>query len=96
MWVLATYDINTETAKGRRRLKKVAKICEGFGQRVQKSVFECILNAAQYEQFKYRLIKNIDENEDSLRFYRLTQGRPDTVEVFGINEVRDFSEPLVV
>ena len=96
MWVLATYDINTETAKGRRRLKKVAKICEGFGQRVQKSVFECTLTAPQYEQFKHRLIRNIDETEDSLRLYKLTQGRTETVETFGINEVRDLSEPLVI
>lgn len=96
MWVLATYDINTETAKGRRRLKKVAKICEGFGQRVQKSVFECTLSHTQYEQFKHRLVRNIDEAEDSLRLYQLTQGRPKAVEVFGINDVRDLSEPLVV
>lgn len=96
MWVLATYDINTETAKGRRRLKKVAKICEGFGQRVQKSVFECMLNATQYEQFKHRLLRSIDETEDSLRLYKLTQGRTETVETFGINEVRDLSEPLVI
>ena len=96
MWVLATYDISTETAKGRRRLKKVAKICEGFGQRVQKSVFECTLTAVQYEQFKNRLIKNIDQSEDSLRIYKLTEGRPETVEAFGINEVRDLSGPLVI
>ena len=96
MWVLATYDINTETAKGRRRLKRVAKICEGFGQRVQKSVFECTLTAPQYEQFKHRLVRNIDETEDSLRLYKLIEGRPETVEVFGINEVRNLSEPLVI
>ena len=96
MWVLATYDINTETTKGRRRLKKVAKICEGFGQRVQKSVFECTLSHTQYEQFKHRLVRNIDEAEDSLRLYKLIEGRPETVEVFGINEVRNLSEPLVI
>ena len=96
MWVLATYDINTETAKGRRRLKKVAKICEGFGQRVQKSVFECTLSPTQYEQFKHRLVWNIDESEDSLRIYKLTQGRPDTVEEFGVNDVRDLSAPIIV
>ena len=72
MWVLATYDINTETAKGRRRSKKVAKIWEGFGQRVQKSVFECTLSSTQYEQFKHRLVRNIDESEESLRIYKLT------------------------
>lgn len=96
MWVLAAYDINTETAKGRRRLKKVAKICEGFGQRVQKSVFECTLSPAQYEQFKHRLVRSIDESEDSLRIYKLTQGRPDAVEEFGVNDVRDLSGPIIV
>lgn len=96
MWVLATYDINTETAKGRRRLKKVAKICEGFGQRVQQSVFECTLTAPQYEQFKHQLVRNIDGTEDSLRLYKLIEGRPEAVEVFGINEVRDLSGPLVI
>ena len=96
MWVLTTYDINTETPKGRRHLKKVAKICEGFGQRVQKSVLECTLTGPQYEQFKHRVVRNIDETEDSLRLYRLIEGRPETVEVFGINEVRDLSEPLVI
>ena len=96
MWVLVTYDISTETAKGRRRLKKTAKVCEGFGQRVQKSVFECVLSPTQYEQLKHRLVGGIDEHEDSLRIYRLTQGKPESVEVFGINGVRDFTEPLVV
>lgn len=96
MWVLATYDINTETAKGRRRLRKIAKVCEGFGQRVQKSVFECTLSAPQYEQFKHRLLRTIDESEDSLRLYKLTKGRPNIVEAFGLNDVRDLSEPLVV
>lgn len=96
MWVLATYDINTETAKGRRRLRKVAKICEGFGQRVQQSVFECTLSPTQYEQFKHRLVRNIDESEDSLRIYKLMQGRPNTVEEFGVNDVRDLSGPIIV
>ena len=96
MWVLVTYDINTETATGRSRLRKIAKICEGFGQRVQKSVFECTLSNIQYERLRYRLMKGIDETQDSLRIYKLTQSKPETVEEFGVNDVRDFTEPLII
>ena len=71
MLVLVTYDVNTETAAGRKRLRKVAKICVNHGQRVQNSVFECILDAAQYVVFKAELTALIDTEADSLRFYRL-------------------------
>lgn len=96
MWILVTYDINTETKQGRRRLRRIAKICEGVGQRVQKSVFECTLNEVQYEHFKNRLVSNIEDTEDSVRIYRLIQGKPDIVEAFGINDVQDFANPLVI
>ena len=71
MLVLVTYDVNTETAAGRRRLRKVAKACVNYGQRVQNSVFECILDAAQYTLFKAELTALIDPATDSLRFYQL-------------------------
>lgn len=71
MLVLVTYDVNTETAAGRRRLRKVAKACVNYGQRVQNSVFECILDAAQYTLFKAELTALIDPSTDSLRFYQL-------------------------
>ena len=71
MLVLVTYDVNTETAAGRKRLRKVAKICVNHGQRVQNSVFECLLDAAQYVTFKAELTALIDPETDSLRFYRL-------------------------
>ena len=71
MLVLVTYDVNTETAAGRKRLRKVAKWCVDYGQRVQNSVFECLLDAAQYAVFKAQLIQLIDQETDSLRFYRL-------------------------
>lgn len=71
MLVLVTYDVNTETAAGRKRLRKVAKWCVDYGQRVQNSVFECLLDAAQYAVFKAQLIQLIDLETDSLRFYRL-------------------------
>ena len=71
MLVLVTYDVNTEAAAGRKRLRKVAKWCVDYGQRVQNSVFECLLDAAQYAVFKAQWIQLIDPETDSLRFYRL-------------------------
>lgn len=69
MLVLITYDVNTETAAGKRRLRKVAKMCVNYGQRVQNSVFECLLDASQYAVFKAKLLELIDPKTDSLRFY---------------------------
>ena len=71
MLVLITYDVSTETAAGRKRLRKVAKQCVNHGQRVQNSVFECLLDAAQYAILKAELTKLIDPEVDSLRFYQL-------------------------
>jgi CRISPR-associated protein Cas2 len=71
MEVLVFYDVATETAVGRRRLRRVAQICLDYGQRVQKSVFECSINEMQYEQLRDRLLKCIDTEEDNLRIYRL-------------------------
>lgn len=71
MLILVTYDVNTETPAGRRRLRKVAKACVDHGQRVQNSVFECLLDAAQYVTFKAELTALIAPEADSLRFYRL-------------------------
>ena len=69
--VLVTYDVSTQNAEGRKRLRRVAKECVNYGQRVQNSVFECILDASQLLLFKDRLIKIINEQEYSLRFYYL-------------------------
>ena len=71
MLVLITYDVNTQTPAGRTRLRKVAKQCTNYGQRVQNSVFECVLDAAKAREVKEKLIKLIDEQNDSLRFYYL-------------------------
>ena len=71
MLVLITYDVNTETAAGRARLRKVAKQCVNYGRRVQNSVFECMLDQAQCVALKAILIDIIDEDVDSLRFYYL-------------------------
>ena len=73
MEILVTYDVKTETAAGRRRLRRVAKVCEGFGQRVQFSVFECVVDPAQLALLVHALEKEIDAGEDSLRIYRLQE-----------------------
>ncbi len=96
MLIIVTYDVSTETSAGRRRLRRVAKICEGVGQRVQKSVFECRVNAMQYEELERRLVDEIDEEEDSLRFYRLTEPTDLKVKQYGNFISTDFDGPLVI
>lgn len=81
--VLITYDVNTEDAAGRKRLRKVAKQCLNYGQRVQNSVFECVLDAAQYRLVQNKLLKIIDMQKDSLRFYQLGNNYQNKVEHFG-------------
>ena len=85
MLVLVTYDVNTETAAGRKRLRKVAKACVNHGQRVQNSVFECLLDAAQYAMFKAQLTALIDPTADSLRFYQLGSHYKSRVEHVGLH-----------
>ena len=84
MLVLITYDVSTQDAAGKTRLRKVAKECVNYGQRVQNSVFECILDASQLLLLKERLVELINEKEDSLRFYYLGNKYQTKVEHFGI------------
>ncbi|MBQ8941969.1 MAG: CRISPR-associated endonuclease Cas2 [Firmicutes bacterium] len=83
MLILITYDVNTETKEGRKRLRQVAKTCVKYGQRVQNSVFECLLDEAKYVTVKAELQNIIDEKSDSLRFYRLGNQYKDRTEHFG-------------
>ena len=83
MLILITYDVNTESKEGKRRLRKVAKACVNHGQRVQNSVFECLLQEDQYVLFKHELEKLIDKNADSIRFYRLGNHYKSKVEHLG-------------
>lgn len=96
MLIIVTYDVSTETPAGRRRLRRVARICEGMGQRVQKSVFECQVNEMQYEQLERALLAEIDEQEDSLRFYRITEPSQLRVREYGTYRSMDFEGPLLV
>jgi CRISPR-associated protein Cas2 len=96
MLVLITYDVNTETSAGRKRLRHVAKICTNYGQRVQHSVFECVLNAAEHRLVKDKLLKQIDCETDSLRFYLLGNNYKKKVEHFGAKQAFDVTEPLIL
>ena len=86
MMVLITYDVNTEDAAGRKRLRKIAKDCVNYGQRVQNSVFECLLDAAQNKLLQHKLRGIMDENKDSLRFYYLGNHYQTKIEHFGVKE----------
>ena len=83
MMVLITYDVNTEDAAGRKRLRKIANQCVNYGQRVQNSVFECILDAAQCKQLQHTLLSLMDTEKDSLRFYYLGNRYQMKIEHFG-------------
>ena len=96
MLVVVTYDVSTESAAGRRRLRRVAKVCESTGQRVQKSVFECQVNEMQLEQLERALLAEIDETEDNLRFYRITESAHLRVKQYGAFRAVDFEGPLVI
>ncbi len=96
MLVLVTYDVNTETPEGRRRLRRVAKACVNCGQRVQFSVFECLLDPAQWATLRARLIDEIDEELDSLRFYFLGSNWKHRVEHVGAKPAYDPEGPLII
>ena len=96
MLVLITYDVNTEDAAGRRRLRWVARQCVNYGQRVQNSVFECVLHAAQYRQVQAKLIQIADLERDSLRFYMLGNNYKSKVEHFEIKPSYEAEGVLMV
>ncbi|MBE2294356.1 MAG: CRISPR-associated endonuclease Cas2 [Phycisphaerales bacterium] len=96
MMILVSYDVCTETAIGRRRLRRVARVCLNYGQRVQKSVFECRVNQAQYEVLERALLAEIDLSEDNLRFYKLTEPLAEHVKEFGIFQAINFENDSLV
>lgn len=96
MLVIVCYDVNTEDRAGRRRLRRVARVCEGTGQRVQKSVFECQINLAQMEDLERRLLSEIDLDTDCLRLYRMADTRGCEVRQHGKFKATDFEDPLVL
>lgn len=95
MMVLVTYDVNVETAEGRRRLRHVAKVCEDHGQRVQNSVFECLLDPAMWVSLKATLEDEIDHKKDSLRYYFLGSNWQRRVEHVGAKPTYDPEGPMI-
>ena len=96
MMVLITYDVESETLAGARRLRHVAKECQNYGQRVQNSVFECVLTDAQFAILKNKLISMIDDEKDSVRFYFLGNNWNRRVENIGKETSYDVSSELII
>jgi len=96
MLILITYDVNTETPVGRKRLRQVSKACQNYGQRVQNSVFECEVDAGQLLKVKDRLVRLINEETDSLRFYNIGNNSRNKVEHFGAKPSFDVNDPLII
>ena len=96
MLVLITYDVNTEDAAGRKRLRRIAKQCVNYGQRVQNSVFECMLDAAQCKLLQAKLLSIMDYEKDSLRFYYLGKRYENKIEHFGAKQTYLPEEPLIL
>jgi CRISPR-associated protein Cas2 len=95
MMMVVSYDVSTLEPAGRRRLRRVARVCSNYGQRVQNSVFECFVDATQWTQLRHRLLQEYDPTEDSLRFYRLGKNWRGKIEHFGIKTVLDPEGPLI-
>jgi len=96
MLVIITYDVSTQTPAGQKRLRRVAKICQSYGQRVQNSVFECNLDATLLLVVKDKLLSEIDVTQDSLRFYKLGNSYKTKTEHYGIKPGFDVTSPLVL
>lgn len=94
--VLVTYDVNTETEEGKRRLRRVAKVCENSGQRVQNSVFECLVDPARWADMRQKLLKEVNLDVDSLRFYFLGSNWKRRVEHAGAKSAYDPEGPLII
>lgn len=95
MLVLVSYDVSTESKEGAKRLRHVAKVCQNYGQRVQKSVFECRVDKNTLHKLRTQLLDTYNREEDSLRIYRIMEPTEESVEEYGTNESVDFEGPLI-
>ncbi len=96
MLVLVSYDVSLLTHSGQKRLRHVAKICTDYGIRVQNSVFECVVDQAQFLVLRSKLLKEMNEKTDSIRFYRLGNNYTETIEHYGITPAVQVEEPLIL
>lgn len=94
--LLVTYDVRTTDADGPRPLRRVARVCEDYGQRVQYSVFECQVGEVEFAKLRQRLLDEVDPTRDSLRIYRLPANATQRVEAYGVDRSIDFQGPLIV
>jgi CRISPR-associated protein Cas2 len=96
MLILVTYDVSTVEKAGQRRLRRVAQACEDYGVRVQKSVFECQVGQKEWVMLRQRLLDEIQDDEDSLRFYFLDETAKTKIEHHGVAKPIDLTEPLIL
>ena len=96
MFVLVTYDVSTVTPEGRRRLRRVARVCQNYGQRVQLSVFECQVGEADWTRMRHEMLEEINPSEDSVRFYFLGEDAGRRTEHHGQRPSVNFDDPLIV
>lgn len=96
MYILVTYDVQTETLEGQRRLRKVARLCMDYGLRVQNSVFECVLTEVQLAELKNRLQHVIDKTHDSIRIYYLNRNENRRIVTLGRNDMIDVEGTLII
>ena len=96
MFILVAYDVSTTDRAGQKRLRRVARACEDYGVRVQKSIFECHVERVTWAKLKDRLLKEINPKQDSLRFYHLDEDAKHKTEHHGLREPVDLTEPLVL
>ena len=95
MMVLITYDVNTQTLAGQKRLRKVAKVCQNYGQRVQNSVFECIIDTTQLKELQAKLESLMNKEKDSIRYYYLGDHWRKRVEHMGVKDSLDLEGTLI-
>ena len=96
MLVVVAYDVNTQNAAGRRRLRRVAKVCEQFGQRAQKSVFECVVGPRELVEMRSKLLDEMNMRQDSLRMYFINEADRARIETYGQGHLWDLEGPLIV
>ena len=96
MLVVVSYDVETTNQAGRRRLRRIARLCEDYGQRVQNSVFECRVDPTQWRELQLDLIEEMNFKTDSIRFYYLGRNYDRRIESHGVKQPPDLSKPLIL
>lgn len=96
MYILITYDVNIASENGNHRLRQISKICQNYGQRVQNSVFECIVTESQYLLLKNAIYNAMDKDNDNVRFYMLSSKWKKKIETLGKSSSIDYTDELII